>query len=292
MKTKKQFLWMLFIILVCGFTAMTMVSCSSDDDDDSGTGGILNTPLTLEAISDGDIFFNNTTTDSIVYYKLNGSEPKIIPSSRTTTIKVKAGDQVEFFGDNNIYGYVRQGKLQWYSSLRSNADCYIYGNIMSLIKSTDFASATTLTGKESFSYFFSGAKHFKNHPTKKFILGATKLSERCYLCMFENSNGFTPILPATTLAEMCYEGMFEGCTGLTEAPELPATTLAEGCYDKMFSGCKNLSKVTSLATNISAKAIYKWLEGVSPTGTFTKAKGVEWPTGISGIPEGWTVVEQ
>lgn len=31
--------------------------------------------------------------------------------------------------------------------------------------------------------------------------------------------------------------------------------------------------------------------GVSPTGTFVKKAGVDWPTGNSGIPSGWTVVE-
>jgi len=80
---------------------------------------------------------------------------------------------------------------------------------------------------------------------------------------------------------------------LTEAPELPATTLARECYRYMFQGCTNLTSVTCLATDISAKyATSGWLDGVSATGTFTKAKGVDWPTGGNGIPSGWTVVEK
>ena len=46
-----------------------------------------------------------------------------------------------------------------------------------------------------------------------------------------------------------------------------------------------------LATDISAEScLDNWLEGVSSTGTFTKAAEMEsLSTGVSGIPEGWTV---
>ena len=85
--------------------------------------------------------------------------------------------------------------------------------------------------------------------------------------------------------------MFYGCTSLTVAPVLPATTLAENCYCCMFISCTNLSSVTCLATDIStSQCTLRWLEGVAATGTFTKAAGMnDWPTGASGIPEGWTV---
>jgi hypothetical protein len=60
----------------------------------------------------------------------------------------------------------------------------------------------------------------------------------------------------------------------------------------MFAGCTNLSSVECLTTDIPAvEYTGGWLSDVSPTGTFTKAAGVDWPTGDSGIPEGWTVEE-
>jgi len=62
----------------------------------------------------------------------------------------------------------------------------------------------------------------------------------------------------------------------------------------MFSYCANLNSVTCLATNISATdATSDWLEGVAATGTFTKAVGMTgWtPNSSSGIPSGWTVVD-
>lgn len=85
--------------------------------------------------------------------------------------------------------------------------------------------------------------------------------------------------------------MFRRCTSLTTAPELPATTLAYTCYNEMFLGCTNLNHITMLATDISASGcLYDWVNGVASTGTFVKHPGMDsLPTGVSGIPEGWTV---
>ena len=47
-----------------------------------------------------------------------------------------------------------------------------------------------------------------------------------------------------------------------------------------------------LATDISALGcLTNWVEKVASTGTFTKAESMtSLPTGVSGIPAGWTVV--
>ena len=124
-------------------------------------------------------------------------------------------------------------------------------------------------------------------------LPATTLVPYCYNGMFYESDGLTtaPELPATVLADYCYNQMFRGCTGLTVAPELPATTLAAGCYRHMFWDCKKLDHITMLATDISAPNCFdEWVVGVASTGTFTKAAAMtSLTTGVSGIPEGWTV---
>ena len=223
---------------------------------------MLETPLTLEATTVGTIVVSSP--QSGMQYSKNGGAKTAVTSA---PINVAIGDKVQFFGDGtsiasysgtNIYG--------------GTADCYIYGNIMSLVDETGFATATTLTGGKGgagFSSLFSDNSHLYNHPDKKLVL------------------------PATTLAESCYARMFYNCTHLTTAPELPATTLATGCYYNMFSGCTNLNSVTCLATDISATAAtYGWLSGVAATGTFTKAAGMTgWTSGGNGIPAGWTVVD-
>ena len=123
-------------------------------------------------------------------------------------------------------------------------------------------------------------------------LPATTLADYCYVYMFYGCTSLTtaPALPATTLADDCYHIMFQNCTSLTTAPELPATTLANNCYNSMFSGCTSLKYVKMLATDISASnCLYYWVHNVAPTGTFIKHPDANIPTGISGIPSGWTV---
>ena len=86
--------------------------------------------------------------------------------------------------------------------------------------------------------------------------------------------------------------MFGGCSSLETAPELLAKELKKECYYQMFAFCPKLNSLTCLATDISAeKCTYQWLRSTSSTGTFTKAKDVEWPTDNSGT-NGWDIVEK
>lgn len=141
----------------------------------------------------------------------------------------------------------------------------VEGNVMSLVNGDDFESATTVSAYQFVSLFNDQYGYFMNA---------------------ENL-----VLPATTLANYCYQYMFRG-SRITTAPVLPATTLARGCYNTMFASCTYLNSVTCLATDRSAsQCTANWLSGVAANGTFTKAAGVTWPSGASGIPNGWTVVE-
>ena len=85
--------------------------------------------------------------------------------------------------------------------------------------------------------------------------------------------------------------MFSYCTNLTTAPELPATALVESCYNFMFAYCSSLNYVKCLATDISAShCTRQWLDSVAANGTFIKDSAMSsWPSGINGIPDGWTV---
>ena len=149
--------------------------------------------------------------------------------------------------------------------------------------------ATTLV-YGCYQFMFNGCTSLTTAPE----LPATTLADYCYYCMFNCCTSLTtaPSLPATILAEECYSNMFYGCTSLTTAPELPATTLASFCYYCMFSSCTNINYIKMLATDVSANYPFvDWVNGVSSTGTFVKAAGVTIPTGDSGIPSGWTIVE-
>jgi len=125
-------------------------------------------------------------------------------------------------------------------------------------------------------------------------LPATTLATSCYSWMFQACTSLTtpPQLPATTLAEKCYVGMFYDCTSLATAPQLLAETLVSYCYNVMFKGCTSLNSITCLATDINLfnNCTSGWLSNVASSGTFTKAASMtSWPSGDSGIPDGWTV---
>lgn len=107
-----------------------------------------------------------------------------------------------------------------------------------------------------------------------------------------------------TMTELPYDhtfqNLFMGNSYITHAENkdlvLPATTLTQYCYYQMFSGCTNMNYVKCLATDISAKnCTYNWLYNTARRGTrtFVMAIGADWPLGSdSGIPQGWTVIEE
>ena len=175
--------------------------------------------------------------------------------------------------------------------------------------------ATSVTSG-CYAYMFKGCSKLAKAP----ILPATAMASSCYNGMFDSCTSLVeaPSLPATTLSDYCYQEMFAHCSSLETAPELPASTLTYYCYGGMFwdctslttapdllaekvgsssylgmfGGCTKLNKVKCLATDISAyNGLNEWLKDVSATGTFVKAANVEWPSGTSGIPEGWDVEE-
>ena len=169
--------------------------------------------------------------------------------------------------------------------------CYqgMFYDCTSLVSTPEFP-ATTLS-KHCYENLFYGCTSLTQAPA----LPATTLNNDCYAFMFQNCTSLTqaPALPATRLQAACYSYMFIGCTALVQPPVLPASKLPSNCYKSMFKDCTSLNKITCYATSQIGwyDSLEDWLSNTSSTGTFTKAAGVTWPTGTSGIPEGWTVVE-
>ena len=212
----------------------------------AGSGGVtLSTPLTLEAAANGAVVTFTNKASGPVTYKVNGGTAQTIASGDSEDITLNAlGDKVEFFGNNTVYGYSSSDS----SSISCSENCYVYGNIMSLINSTGYETADTLTGNYAFAYLFHNNTKLKIKTGADLLLPATTLSEGCYRDLFSDCTSLTaaPSLPATTLAEHCYNAMFSGCTSLTAAPALPATTLERDCYISMFNGCTSLTTAPEL----------------------------------------------
>ena len=307
------------------------------------TANLAAVPLTMEAITAGTI--KVTSPKSGMQYTLNGGAKTAVT---TDAITVAVGDKVAFYGKGtSISCYGSTDPSNCTKIAGGTAEVKVYGNIMSLLDETGFATATTLPAtNDTFYELFSGNDKLKDAnglllPAETLVaycyshmfsgctaltaapaLPAETLDSYCYSNMFKGCTSLTtaPELPATTVPGCCYQSMFEGCTSLTTAPklsatevgnsscysmfqgctklttapELKATTLADYCYRSMFSGCTSLNAVTCLATNITATNCTEyWLDGVAATGTFTKASSMtSWTTGASGIPGGWSVIEQ
>ena len=305
-----------FFLLFCLFTVIRLWAQND----------MMHTPLTLEAIESGEIVFENRA-DGPVCYSLNDDGMQTIESMKDGRIVIQIGDKVSFYGDNKSYAYdkripkdstVNNGNSNDGSEeiqpvcthIRCTSDCYVYGNIMSLVSSTDYANVTTFNGR--FSGLFSGNDHLKNYPIdnekqseegannrplKQLLLPATDLTEKyCYSEMFKNCTSLVepPELPAKTLPEWCYFSMFEGCTSLKKTPELRAKKLVEGCYNYMFCGCSKLSSVYCLATTVPSNSTLKWLEGVASWGGFNtwgkSRSSLKLGREDSSVPEGWILI--
>ncbi len=254
----------------------------------------LSTPLNFEAKADGFTVTLTSTLDPLpsLEYSIDGGAWTAYTCNNATP-SVNKGHTISFRGNNSKFiNFTGEGPQT--SNFFCSKDCYLYGNIMSLLNASGYATATSV-GEQAFIELFNEnghTYHIYSHNTKELVLPATTLATNCYAGMFLGCTALTraPELPATTLASGCYQSMFNGCTALTVAPELPATTLASMCYTQMFYGCTNLNSVTCLATNISAEnCTYNWLDGVAATGTFTAYdKNVGWTINSeSGIPSGW-----
>ena len=186
-----------------------------------------------------------------------------VPGTEITTLG--AGDKILVRGDNEAYGYYSSSVADTVENCNfwANKNCYVYGNIMSLISRDNFARLRKV--KEwAFAYFFSDydgdlSSWILSKEEEMLLLPATTLAKSCYESMFYNCTGLTaaPELPATTLAQSCYNSMFHGCTSLTSAPELPATTLASYCYFGMFSNCTSLEVTPELPATTLADNCYR-----------------------------------
>ena len=168
------------------------------------------TPLTFEAISEGDITFSVTYSYdhpvvlTPVEYQVNGgnwttysSWPADAAGITSSTgnwpvtfgdaIHVEAGDKVAFRGNNASYYGNGTGYKAYFAS---TANVYVYGNVMSLIDADNFATLKTLTDSWNFGYLFSPKEHpydspvtnttITSHSTEDIVLPATTLADYCY----------------------------------------------------------------------------------------------------------------
>lgn len=92
------------------------------------------------------------------------------------------------------------------------------------------------------------------------------------------------------LGVYAFDYMFKNCKNFTQSPII--RYLPRNGYYSVFEGCERLDDIVCLVDRYSDSLFVDWVKGVSPTGTFTKKRGVNWNSGNSGIPNGWTINEE
>lgn len=86
-----------------------------------------------------------------------------------------------------------------------------------------------------------------------------------------------------------FNSTFQNCEVLEKATIL-CDSIDNNSFIWTFYNCSNLSTVICNAKDLSTpNPTREWLDAVSPTGTFYKAKNANWPTGVNGIPDDWEV---
>lgn len=249
----------------------------SDGSSSSATpADMKSTPLTFEAAVAGAKVTFTIKVATGVEYSTDGENWSSYTSATPITLAA-IGDKVSFRGTNAAYADVFSN----YSHISCDKDCYIYGNIMSLIKADGFENETAFTADYTFAMLFMNNAKIKNHTdaTKYLVLPATKMTTRCYNRMFNGCVGLTktPVINVDCDAkERCMYAMFMNCIGLTTVAEgskisgnmgtnscsqmfkncsklesvpsdlLPAISLATYCYYEMFRNCAKLKKAPKL----------------------------------------------
>ena len=272
--------------------------------------------LTFEAIDNG-ITFSHTITANTFYYSLDDGTTWTAIGTGENTPALSTGDKILWKCSSPTINPYSNGVGRFTSTGKFNAS----GNIMSLLHGDNFQNQTAITVNRTFEALFHQSSIVD---ASNLILPATTLKDRCYHDMFNGCTNMTAApkeLPATSLDSYCYQGMFYECSNLVSAPkELPATVFVGkyNCYDNMFgfctsleiapelpdsSGgsyiytymfntCTSLKYIKCLLTSPTTSKLRNWVQDITNTnGTFVKATGAGWPSGTSGIPAGWTVIE-
>lgn len=185
------------------------------------------------------------------------------------TVYLRCDRDGEWFWGRNRWTYT-------YAALQVDAPNYVTigGDIMSMMYGSRFAGNNPLVVPKNYD-------GFQSYSFGRLFYQCTGLKDASDLKVPDD------------IVLYCYYGMFDGCTSLETAPMLGASVLVDSCYRDMFNGCSSLTNVRCNAIsgiNIN-NSTNIWLNNVAAGGTFYKNKDASWPTGVNGIPSGWTVMD-
>lgn len=212
--------------------------------------------FTTRALGSGTINYTAKDGNGILSYSTDSGESWTETSSiypYTTSVSVVSGDTVIWKKNTQLVG--ENGFGNFYGT----TDFEVDGNIMSLIASDNFLTATTVP-----QYALKNLFHLSSHlvSAENLVIPATTMGQNACDSMFDSCYSLLLApkrLAATSLGAYCYQNMFQGCTNLTTAPQLPATALAQSCYRGMFYGCTSLTEAPQLLATALANNCYQYM---------------------------------
>ena len=254
--------------------------------------------LTLTALQ--DTTFTLTIGSSVgsdcagMYYSIDNGETWVYTANQNsagvdiTTPLIKKGNWVLWKGVNKRPSKSRT--LAGSSRFSSNGLFAVGGTLQSLIWGDEYETKLSTKDWNSFVWLFYQSK-LKN--AKNLRLTATTFGPGTYHGLF-NGCSYLEVPPSKIeIGGDAYQQMFANCTSLKSSPDILITTLVSNNLKEMFKNCTSLKYIKILSTDISASnCLQNWVQNVPAGGTFVKAAGVTYPSGASGIPNGWTVEEE
>ncbi len=259
-----------------------------------GDGGA--TPLYIENVSDSDGVFklsrNSSVTDRPnLIYRIDNGEWFEYDVATLPSITVPSGSKIYFRGDN-VNGFNKSNSQ--YQKINFTQNFNIGGCITSLLALDNFNTITDIPN-HAFHALFSGQKNLlsaENLITENIIT----VGEGAFYWFFNETSLTTApnFENVTTVASYGFYNCFCNCTNLHTSPNFSNvnTIINPYPFESCFSGCTSLQVV--YAPNVtpwSTSYFSNWLKNVAPTGVMYKPTGLTIPTGISGVPEGWTTVD-
>lgn len=237
----------------------------------------LNQYLTFEAVEDNcEIKFYCNKANEAFYKTIEVSTDGTNWTSKTSSnanigtviATINKGTKLYLRGDNAQYSNynLNDASVNYVNSFYTNKQVYLYGNIMSLISSTNFSTLTTLTENANFEYMFyvdsistSYANNILSHPEHELVLPATTVTSFCYFytLAFTGISRTPKVLPAYTIEGWSYMGLFRDCAAITEPPKILTTNAPQYSFQYTFLHCTSLKYAPTLY--VTSTAVHSFL---------------------------------
>lgn len=172
---------------------------------------------------------------------------------------------------------------------------YMFEGCNSLLDASSVQINCNSIATRAFESMFQNCGNLVTLPSR---IDAVSIRERGLYKMFSScTNLVTPPsrIDAINVEKRGLAGMFSNCTNLVVGPDVlldSCTTFGENALLEMFLNCSRLNHIRAIFKVPNSGITYNWLKNVSKTGTFVTKENRSWIGGTSGIPTGWTRVNE